>query len=80
MLLVPCPACSAMLERGALRCRFCNADARAATQPGGDRAPPRPARPRPATGPAHSPRDRGRDPERELEELLALSRELYFGP
>jgi hypothetical protein len=59
-----------MLERGALRCRFCNADARAATQTPRDRAPARAARP---------PHDGG-DPRRELEELLALSRELYFGP
>jgi hypothetical protein len=69
-----------MLERGALRCRFCNADARSATQLGAGRAGPIAPRPRPAGAAPPGTRIGCAGERRELEELLALSRELFLGP
>ena len=69
-----------MLERGALRCRFCNADARSATQGGALRAGPIAPRPPPARAAPPRTRTGGAGERRELEELLALSRELFLGP
>jgi len=74
---VACPACAARLAKGSLRCRFCGADARAATsfhlaahpslldvlRPGPDAPPPPP-----------------RAPPRSAEELAERARELFFGP
>ena len=78
VLAIPCPSCGALVERGVLRCRYCNADARAAS-----RAVParRVASARAEVRVPPAPRGRLRpDRSRELEELVALSRELFLGP
>jgi len=75
MASVSCPSCSAHLAKGVLRCRFCGSDAREATSMflaahaslvEVMRDAPRQA----------APRRRQREPE----ELVAASRELFFGP
>lgn len=71
---VACPSCRARLAEGSLRCRFCGADARAATAfyLASHASLLDVVRGLTAEAP--------RGPRRSAEELVERSRELFFGP
>jgi hypothetical protein len=80
MASVSCPSCGARLAKGVLRCRFCGADARHATSAflAAHASLAELVREQPVPG---APRRIGpRRPARDADELLAASRDLFFGP